>query len=150
MQTASAGRWPPLASLGALERPHLHLLNRGLTYAQQPDPTTFPGRLGAAGAAVGLTESTARARADEPLAILGGNPVRKGPFSTWPVIGESEERTWMEVLKKGQWCRLGGDYANRFEEAWANTLGAQALPGRCQWHKRADHFAGRTSGRTRR
>jgi perosamine synthetase len=85
----------------------------------------FLGALSAAGAAVGLTEPTASARADEPLAILGGNPVRKGPFSAWPVIGEREERTWMEVLKKGQWCRLGGDYANRFEEAWAKTLGAR-------------------------
>jgi dTDP-4-amino-4,6-dideoxygalactose transaminase len=31
----------------------------------------------------------------------------------------------MEVLRKGLWCRLDGSYAKRFEEAWANVLGAK-------------------------
>jgi len=31
----------------------------------------------------------------------------------------------MEVLRKGLWCRLDGSYAQRFEEAWANALGAK-------------------------
>jgi dTDP-4-amino-4,6-dideoxygalactose transaminase len=31
----------------------------------------------------------------------------------------------MEVLQKGLWCRIDGTYADRFEEAWARTLGAK-------------------------
>ena len=31
----------------------------------------------------------------------------------------------MEVLRKGQWCRIDGDYANRFEETWARMMGAK-------------------------
>ena len=58
-------------------------------------------------------------------AILGGKPVRDRPFPAWPVIGENDEKAWMEVLRKGRWCRLGGDYANEFEAAWAKTLGAK-------------------------
>jgi perosamine synthetase len=85
----------------------------------------FLGACSAAGVAAGLTDRPATARAQEPLAILGGTPVRKAPFTAWPVIGEREERAWIEVLRKGHWCRLGGDYADRFEEAWAKTLGAR-------------------------
>jgi perosamine synthetase len=51
--------------------------------------------------------------------------VRDRPFPAWPVIGENDEKAWMEVLRKGRWCRLGGDYANEFEAAWARTLGAK-------------------------
>ncbi len=29
------------------------------------------------------------------------------------------------MLRKGKWCRIDGDYANRFEETWAKTLGAK-------------------------
>src|SRR5271167_2119490 len=86
---------------------------------------SFLGALSAAGAAIGLTEPRANAHADEPLAILGGKPVRKGRFASWPVIAESDERAWMEVLRKGRWNRLDGDYTNRFEETWARTIGAK-------------------------
>ena len=82
--------------------------------------------MSAAGAAIGLTGAARDGRsADEPLAILGGKPVRNSPFTSWPVIAENDERAWMEVLRKGRWCRLDGDYANQFEEAWARTLGAK-------------------------
>jgi len=86
---------------------------------------SFLGTISAAGAAVGLTGRPATAGADEPLALLGGKPVRNRPFSAWPIIAENEERAWMDVLRKGRWCRLGGDYADRFEETWARTLGAK-------------------------
>ncbi|MGO9923285.1 MAG: DegT/DnrJ/EryC1/StrS family aminotransferase [Isosphaeraceae bacterium] len=85
----------------------------------------FMGALSAAGAAFGLVERTASARADEPLALLGGKPVRDRPFPSWPIIAENDERAWMDVLRKRHWCRLDGDYANRFEAAWAQTLGAK-------------------------
>ena len=31
----------------------------------------------------------------------------------------------MEVLRKKKWCRIDGDYANRFEETWARMMGAK-------------------------
>jgi len=86
---------------------------------------SFLGAISAAGAAIGLKAGRAAAEADAPLAILGGKPVRDRPFGSWPIITESDERAWMEVLKKRHWCRLDGDYANRFEAAWAKTLGAK-------------------------
>src|SRR2546421_303735 len=86
---------------------------------------SFLGGISAAATAIGLTERRAAAGADEPLAILGGRPVRRQRFSRWPIIGENDERAWIEVLRKGRWCRIDGDYANRFEQDWARMLGAK-------------------------
>ena len=86
---------------------------------------SFMGTVSAAAAAVGLPPRSTSARADETPAILGGKPVRDRPFPGWPVIGENDEKAWMQVLRKGRWCRLAGDYANQFEAAWARTLGAK-------------------------
>jgi perosamine synthetase len=88
---------------------------------------SFVGALAAAGAAIGLRSDRATAGGTEPLAILGGPSVRnsKQPFFKWPVTTETDEHVWMDVLKKGKWCRLDGDYANRFEDSWAQKLGAK-------------------------
>src|SRR5438094_8267515 len=86
---------------------------------------SFLGARSAAATAIGLTERRATAGVDEPLAILGGKPVRRPRFSPWPIIGENDERAWMDVLRKGRWCRLDGNYAKRFEEDWARMLGAK-------------------------
>jgi dTDP-4-amino-4,6-dideoxygalactose transaminase len=85
----------------------------------------FLGAVSAAGASAGLAGRSSSAAANEPLACLGGKPVRTRPFSPWPIIDQNEERAWMEVLRKGRWCRLGGEYADHFEETWARTLGAK-------------------------
>jgi len=58
-------------------------------------------------------------------ALLGGRPVRTAPFPSWPKIAAGDEKSWMEVLHKGLWCRIDGSYASRFEETWARTLGAK-------------------------
>jgi perosamine synthetase len=89
------------------------------------DRRSFISGLSAAAAAIGLTEGRASVRDDEPLAILGGKPVRKDRFTAWPIITESDERGWMEVLRKKKWNRLDGNYTSQFEEAWAKTLGAK-------------------------
>ena len=86
---------------------------------------SFLGTMSAAAAAIGLTEPRATAAVDEPLAILGGKPVRKQKFTRWPIIAENDERAWMDILRKGRWCRIDGDAANRFEETWARMLGAK-------------------------
>lgn len=69
--------------------------------------------------------TVAQPAASERPALLGGKPVRSDPFPSWPVIESNDERTWSEVLHKGRWCRLDGNYAERFEKLWASTLGAK-------------------------
>ncbi|MBI3693654.1 MAG: DegT/DnrJ/EryC1/StrS family aminotransferase [Acidobacteria bacterium] len=67
----------------------------------------------------------ARPTSGEKLAVLGGKPVRTAPFPSWPLIRENDEKTWMEVLRKGRWNRYGGTYARQFEKAWSEMLGAK-------------------------
>ncbi len=53
------------------------------------------------------------------LALLGGEPVRKRPFPSWPVYGESEEESLRSVLESGSW----GGYNEKvveFEAAFAD------------------------------
>jgi perosamine synthetase len=85
----------------------------------------FLGAMSTAGAALGLAAAPRSSAAAEPLALLGGKPVRTTPFSSWPVLGDNDERAWIKVLRSGRWCRLGGEYADRFEAEWAKTLGAK-------------------------
>jgi dTDP-4-amino-4,6-dideoxygalactose transaminase len=80
--------------------------------------------MGAASAGL-VAARVARPAATDKPAMLGGRPIRTAPFPSWPVIAENEERTWMDVLHKGKWNRLDGDYANQFEQTWAATLGAK-------------------------
>jgi len=85
---------------------------------------------GVATAVSGLTGRLAFSRspsrgASDKLALLGGQPVRRGPFPSWPVIEENDEKAWMEVLRSKRWNRLGGSYVERFEKSWAERLGAQ-------------------------
>ncbi|MGH9839252.1 MAG: DegT/DnrJ/EryC1/StrS family aminotransferase [Blastocatellia bacterium] len=80
-----------------------------------------------AGAAVAGLSGRLRAavsRVTDQLALLGGKPVRGEPFPTWPVIGESDEKAWLEVLRSKRWNRLGGSYVERFEKTWAAAVGA--------------------------
>jgi perosamine synthetase len=91
----------------------------------------FLRRVSAGAAGLGLTAGVAASplpssSMGEKLAILGGKPVRTEPFPAWPIVRENDERGWMEVLHSSEWCRAGdGHFATRFEEKWAETLGAK-------------------------
>jgi dTDP-4-amino-4,6-dideoxygalactose transaminase len=65
------------------------------------------------------------ARGAESPAVLGGKPVRTAPFPRWPVMDETDERSWMEALKSGRWFRGSGDRVNHFEEAYAQLTGSK-------------------------
>ena len=41
-------------------------------------------------------------------ALLGGQPVRTAPFPAWPVADASEEKALADVLRSGEWFRVGG------------------------------------------
>jgi dTDP-4-amino-4,6-dideoxygalactose transaminase len=59
------------------------------------------------------------------LAILGGDPVRREPFPSWPVSNATEEKALVEVLKSGRWGRLGGKAVETFEQKYAALTGAK-------------------------
>ena len=59
-----------------------------------------------------------------PPAILGGTPVRTTPFPAWPVADGSEERALTEVVRSGQWFRVGARHVDRFEAEYARLTGS--------------------------
>jgi len=63
--------------------------------------------------------------ADGKPALLGGTPVRKRPFPSWPIYGEPERHELTDVLESGKWCRLDGNHASDFEQKWAAQTGAK-------------------------
>jgi len=91
----------------------------------------FLRTVSAGAAGLGLADGvTSRALSSNSMvekpAILGGKPVRTEPFPAWPVVRENDEKGWMEVLHRKDWCRAGdGHFTTQFEEAWARTLGAK-------------------------
>lgn len=58
-------------------------------------------------------------------ALLGGKPVRKTSFPSWPNVYGEHRRHWKDVLEAKGWCRLDGDFATRFEKAYAEMNGAK-------------------------
>src|SRR5437899_3102611 len=80
-------------------------------------------------AGVGLTLGRARGAAAEKPALLGGKPVRTDPFPSWPVFDQSEEQALLHTVRSAQWFRGGGKNVNRFEEAYAELMGAKFCVG---------------------
>jgi dTDP-4-amino-4,6-dideoxygalactose transaminase len=61
---------------------------------------------------------------DRP-AILGGGKAHPGPFPSWPVIDQAEERAILDALRSGKWFRGDGKRVAIFEEAYARLTGAK-------------------------
>jgi dTDP-4-amino-4,6-dideoxygalactose transaminase len=59
------------------------------------------------------------------LAMLGGTPVRRRPFPTWPVFGEAEEQRLLRTLRSGKWGKLHGDEVAEFERRFAAMHGCK-------------------------
>lgn len=78
-----------------------------------------------AAAGVAVAAPTVLAAVAEKPALLGGRPVRGGPFPSWPVIDRREETALLEVLHSGKWYRGDGKTVSRFEEAYAQLTGAR-------------------------
>ncbi len=71
---------------------------------------------GATGAAAG---------ASQKLAVLGGEPVRRKPFPSWPVITDLDRQGVQRVLESGNWYRGRGHQNNNFEKEYAELIGAK-------------------------
>ena len=56
-------------------------------------------------------------------ALLGGTPVRRTPFPSWPVADAREEDALVRVIRSGRWNR--GDNVAAFESAYASLTGAK-------------------------
>lgn len=60
----------------------------------------------------------------EPLALLGGKPVRSKGWPVWPIWKpETDEKQLLEVIRSGVWSRAA--VVNEFEAKWAETVGAK-------------------------
>ena len=66
----------------------------------------------------------ARGAAAKP-AILGGEPVRKGPIHEWPLVQSNDEQALLKTLRSGEWYRRGGDRVQTFEQEWGRKTGAK-------------------------
>jgi perosamine synthetase len=58
-------------------------------------------------------------------ALLGGEPVRRTPFPSWPVADEREEQALTSVVRSRKWGRGGGTQVDRFEAQYAALTGAK-------------------------
>ena len=76
------------------------------------------------GAAVSARKRAYSRESSPKLAVLGGKAVRNQPFPSWPVIGDNDEKAWLDVLRSRSWNRLGGTRVDQFEKSWAGQLGA--------------------------
>jgi dTDP-4-amino-4,6-dideoxygalactose transaminase len=59
------------------------------------------------------------------LAVLGGTPVRKERFPSWPKFDAAEEKALLDVLRSGRWGRGSGSTTEQFESRYATLLGSR-------------------------
>jgi dTDP-4-amino-4,6-dideoxygalactose transaminase len=77
-----------------------------------------------AGAAPPAAPAPSLSTSNGQPALLGGQPVRTAPFPAWPVADTSEEKALADVLRSGEWFRVGGKYVDRFEAEYARLTGS--------------------------
>ena len=65
----------------------------------------------------------AAAVAGKAPALLGGTPVRRTPFPSWPVADAKEEDALVRVIRSGRWNR--GENVAAFESSYASLTGAK-------------------------
>jgi dTDP-4-amino-4,6-dideoxygalactose transaminase len=58
-------------------------------------------------------------------ALLGGTPVRRTRFPSWPVADAREEEALVGVIRSGKWFRGEGENVSLFEAAYASLTGAK-------------------------
>lgn len=96
------------------------------------DRRTFMTTLATAAAAgvarpVGASHTAAPrvAASSTTPAALGGEPVRRTPFPSWPIADAREEQALTDVVRSGKWGRGGGTKVERFEAQYAALTGAK-------------------------
>ncbi len=56
----------------------------------------------------------------QQLALLGGSPIRRRPFASWPVFDSSDEARVLTALRSGHWGRLDGQQVAECERRFAD------------------------------
>ena len=83
--------------------------------------------LGRIGSAASEGQASAAAPAVRPAAalpaLLGGRPLRRGPFPPWPVAGGREEDELVTLVQRRRWGR--GERVAAFESAYASLIGVE-------------------------
>ena len=83
-------------------------------------------QFGIAAAAVPMVLVGSGASADDKPAVLGGTPMNKLSYSSWPVLQGEEEESLLNVLKTGRWFRSHtGSLVPKFEDEYAKMCGAK-------------------------
>ncbi len=82
--------------------------------------------LAGAAVAAGAGPTIASAAAAAKPAILGGTPVHKGGWQTWPVWKPEWEAEMLKVCRSGKWNQAAGGNVADFERRWAELLGARS------------------------
>ena len=59
------------------------------------------------------------------LALLGGAPLRKRPFTRWPIFGRTDEARLLRCLRSGKWGKLDGSEVAEFERDFAAMHGCR-------------------------
>jgi perosamine synthetase len=62
-------------------------------------------------------------RVSDKLAVLGGDPVRKTKFPSWPIWDENDENAILPVLRSGVWSRR--NVVTQAERKFAALMGAK-------------------------
>ena len=70
-----------------------------------------------------LSQSAPSVSSAPAPALLGGTPLRRKPFPSWPVADVREEDALVRVIRSGKWFR--GENVAAFETAYASLTGAQ-------------------------
>jgi perosamine synthetase len=83
----------------------------------------FIGTVVAGAALATAPPARSRAAAQANPALLGGAPVRRTPFPSWPVADAREEDALLGVVRSGKWFR--GQHVAAFEKAYASLMGAK-------------------------
>jgi dTDP-4-amino-4,6-dideoxygalactose transaminase len=78
---------------------------------------------GSTGQARASARSVSAVRQSTAPALLGGSPVRRTPFPSWPVADAREEEALIRVIRSGKWFR--GENVSAFETAYASLTGAR-------------------------
>lgn len=78
---------------------------------------------GAAAAGILLRGLKLKAADDTP-ALLGGTPLRREKWPSWPIFNQAEENGILDVLRSGFWNRADGKRVAEFERSYAKLLGS--------------------------
>ena len=70
-----------------------------------------------------------RSSSSTTLALLGGTPLRRRPFTGWPIFGPADERRLLRALRSGKWGKLNGSEVATFEKRFAAMHGCRHAVG---------------------